>query len=431
MLKGFGTAALWSLAQTAVRLGCSFASIKVTAVYLGPAGLALTGALGNFISLLQSTLGNGANTALVNLSAQSRERDPARSAAVVGTSIRVVLALSVAVALVLLTLQRPLAGWLLNDPSYAPVLALLALAFPAVLLGQMVLALFSSQRNFRLVATTNISATVLGALMFVPLCALFGLQGGLIGTVLAYPMVFVAGAWLGRSAPSTRLMAHWPHASKSIVGEIARFYPMLMVHSISMSLATLLVRQTMIEEFGTAQAGLWQSAVRLSDMYTLVVITTLSMYSLPTLSAAKDEREFRSLLVRLVGVCLGLGLLAAGVLYLLRHVVIRLVFTPQFADVAQLWPWQLLGDIFLLAGWPMRSALTAQRRSRAYMAVEVAMGVGLVVATKLLAHQLGPVAGNVAYAMVWMSVFVVLLLVHLPTWRCQPVRPAGHRGNPS
>jgi PST family polysaccharide transporter len=194
---------------------------------------------------------------------------------------------------------------------------------------------------------------------------------------------------------------------------------MLLVHSIAMPLALLLVRDTMMSRFGAGDAGLWQSAVRLSDMYTMVVITTLSMYSLPTLSAARGAQEFRALLLRLVGACLGLALVAGAVLFAARELIVHIVFTPQFAPVAQLWPWQLLGDVFLLAGWPMRSALTAQRRTWAYMAVEAGIGLGLVGVTTLLAARMGPVAGNMAHAAVWSTVFVVLALLHLPTWRCR------------
>jgi O-antigen/teichoic acid export membrane protein len=419
MLQGLKTAAIWSLAQTLVRLACSFASIKVTAVYLGPAGLALTAQLGNFISLLQATLGNGPNTAMVNLSAQAREEDPERASAVVGTALRVVTGMGLLASLLLLLLHRPVAQWLLGDEGQWPTVVLLALLFPGVLLGQMYLSLFSAQRRFQFVSGANILATVVGAVVFVGLCAAYGLQGGLIGTVVAYPLVFLAGLWLGRREAPTRLLAHWKSARPGLAREVFSFYPMLLVHSIAMPLALLLVRDTMMSRFGAGDAGLWQSAVRLSDMYTMVVITTLSMYSLPTLSAARGAQEFRALLLRLVGACLGLALVAGAVLFAARELIVHIVFTPQFAPVAQLWPWQLLGDVFLLAGWPMRSALTAQRRTWAYMAVEAGIGLGLVGVTTLLAARMGPVAGNMAHAAVWSTVFVVLALLHLPTWRCR------------
>jgi O-antigen/teichoic acid export membrane protein len=163
-------------------------------------------------------------------------------------------------------------------------------------------------------------------------------------------------------------------------------------------------------------------------MYTQLVIATLSMYSLPTLSGARDPHEFRTLLARLVGLCLVVGIAAAGVLFLMRRPLIHLVFTPAFAAVADLWPWQLIGDVFLLAGWPLRSALTAQRRMLPYMVVEAGLGLGLVAVTHAFVSRHGAAAGNMAYAVVFGTAFAVLLLLHLPTWRPQPAGALARSG---
>jgi O-antigen/teichoic acid export membrane protein len=195
---------------------------------------------------------------------------------------------------------------------------------------------------------------------------------------------------------------------------------MLLVHSAALPLALLLVRDTLIGHFGAAQAGLWQASVRLSDMYTMVVIGALSMYSLPTLSAARDEQEFRRVLLRLVLGTLGVAVLASASLFLLRDWVVRVVFTREFAPVGQLWSWQLVGDMFMLAGWPLRSALTARRRTLPYVTVEAAIAIGLVGVTSLLVPHQGTMAANQAHALVWSIAFVLLCVLHLPTWQARP-----------
>jgi O-antigen/teichoic acid export membrane protein len=407
------------VAQTAVRLACGFISIKVTAIYLGPAGLALTGQLGNFISLLQGGLGNAVNTAVTKLGAEAGERHPDRAAAVVGTALRLVTVMGAAATLVLLALHRPLSLWLLGDERLWPVIVVLALLIPGVLMGQLHNALFQSQRRFDLMALTTIGATVIGAIVFVGLSWAFGLWGGLIGTAVSYPLTFLVALRVGRRGAATRLLGYWRHAQAPMVRRIVAFYPMLLVHSAALPLALLLMRDTMIGTFGAAQAGMWQASVRLSDMYTMVILATLSMYSLPTLAAARSEVEFRAILVRLVGGCLAIASAAAIVLYLLRDLVVAVLFTHEFTPVRDLWPWQLVGDVFLLAGWPMRSALTARQRTFAYMAVEGGIAAGLVGATRLLVGPQGALAANMAHAIVWAVVFVCLLMLHIGTWRAK------------
>jgi PST family polysaccharide transporter len=192
---------------------------------------------------------------------------------------------------------------------------------------------------------------------------------------------------------------------------------MLLVHSAALPLALLVVRDTLIERFGASQAGLWQASVRLSDMYTMVILALLAMYSLPTLAGARDDAEFRHVMSRLVLYCLAFGGVSALVLFAARDLVVSLVFTREFGPVRDLWPWQLVGDVFMLAGWPMRSALTARQRTLAYMAVEAGIGVGMVASTWLLIDQVGMVAANVSHALVWTVAFLVLVLLHWRLWR--------------
>ena len=265
----------------------------------------------------------------------------------------------------------------------------------------------------------GITATVLSALVFISMCWAFGLWGGLIGTALVYPLIFLIGLGVSRRTTDGRLLDYWRAARAPLVGSIVSFYPMLLVHSAAQPLSLLLMRDTMIEHFGPANAGIWQASVRLSDMYTMVVLAALSMYSLPTLSAARGPTEFRHVLVRLVGGCLAVGMAAALTLFLARDLVVHFVFTHEFATVRDLWPWQLLGDVFLLAGWPMRSALTARQRSVTYMTIEAAIGVGLVVGTRLLVTHAGTLAASMAYALVWSTTFFVLLVVHWRTWQAR------------
>src|SRR5205085_7746824 len=129
---------------------------------------------------------------------------------------------------------------------------------------------------------------------------------------------------------------------------------------------------------GVDQAGLWQATTRLSNMYTMVLITTLSMYSLPTLSAIKDPAQFRSVMF---GMAVKMGAITAGAalaIYLCRDLIVRAVFTVEFAPVRDLLGAQLIGDVLNLAGWPLHSALMAQNRSKTYMALEVGISVSQI-----------------------------------------------------
>jgi PST family polysaccharide transporter len=289
---------------------------------------------------------------------------------------------------------------------------LFALVLPVGLLGRQFTTLFTARRRFELVSSADIVGTVLGAVVFILAAWRFGIWGGLIAAISVYPLGFLIGAWMGRGHATTRLLSFWPHAERSFVRPILRFYPMLLVNSAALPLATILVRAILMDEFGAAQAGLWQATVRLSDTYTLVFLTTLGMYSLPTLSASRSETEFASALRRMVFLSAGSMVVTIVGLYVCRDLIIRILFTGEFAPVRDLWPWRLMGDLFLIAGRPMMNALVARGRGTAYIALEVGAGVGMWGLTVALLESQALAAANVAHALVWACSFVCLTVLH-------------------
>ncbi len=83
-------AATAGTAQTVVSMVLSFVSVKITSVYLGPAGLGTVGQLGYFMAMTVAILAAGPNIGLVRRVCRARRRsrrarpgrldDPARPA---------------------------------------------------------------------------------------------------------------------------------------------------------------------------------------------------------------------------------------------------------------------------------------------------------------------------------------------------------------
>lgn len=66
----------WGSAIAVTRMACNFLSIKVTAVALGPSGLALVAQFTGFVSLLQSMVGQGLVTGSVRLGSERPPGQP-------------------------------------------------------------------------------------------------------------------------------------------------------------------------------------------------------------------------------------------------------------------------------------------------------------------------------------------------------------------
>jgi polysaccharide transporter, PST family len=411
----------WGSAQAAVRLVVGFLSIKVTAVFLGPAGIALVGQTGNFLTLLQGTLGNAIQTAVTKMTAEREAEGDLSHLPLWGTAMRLAIGLALAVGALVVLLHRPLSAWLFGREDLWPVVVLVGAILPFTMSTLVLSGILTGLKQFRLIAFTNMGSTVLGAAIFISLSYAFGLMGGLFGTILAVGGGLLVILAIVRSAKAIRVSQCFSHWRPELLPCIFAFYPMLLVHAAAEPLTLLLVRDALIGASGVDEAGLWQATLRLSNIYSLVLLTTLSMYSLPTLSAISDPRQFRK---TMFGMAVKMGAAtaaAAVVIYLCRDFIVRAVFTAQFLPVRDLLGVQLVGDVLNLAGWPLHSALMAQDRSKTYMILEVVVAVSQVAMTHLLLPRIGVSAAPTAYAIASGMALAVLAVLH---WRLRPRGPA-------
>jgi PST family polysaccharide transporter len=406
------SALIWSVSQTAVKMLTGFVSIKVTAVFLGPAGLALVGQLGNLVALVHGLASNAIQTGVTKLTAE-HAADRATLSALWTTAMRLSLVTSLLLACLISSVAMPLSGWLFHEQRFWPAVVLGAASLPALAAGGVLLSIVNGLQKIGLLGLINIGAALAGAAIFIPLSYFFGIWGGLIGSGLAYfSTLTVALTCLGWQRGSTRQAAvRLADFSGRWDGDIAigfaRLCPMLLMHAVAELLTPLLVRNTLAMGIGMDSAGIWQACIRLSDTYTVLLTTALSMYLLPHLSrTAEDEldHEVRAVVLKVTAMTAA----AAFLLWLLRDFVIATLFTARFTAVREILPLQLTGDVFKLACWPMRMVLVVRLQSARYIAIDVLIAVLQIALTRALLNARGIAAATCAYAMSYGAAFLVL-----------------------
>lgn len=398
---GAGLARAFGLggSQALVRLVCGFVSIKVSAVYLGPSGLALVAQLNTFVTLCQGLLGSGLNTAVVRLGAEVRD-DGARLTRLLGTAARLTLVLAAGLALLLAVSAPWAADWLLHDGSLAWVMVLAGAAVAAVMVNGLLVSALNGVGDMGRVVGSNVIVTVLSLAIFAAACWLWGLRGGLVGSIVTYLVALPVTAWC--LAGSTRLS--WPQFKgafdASEARRIAGFYPMLLAHAVLTPLATLLVRDAAATGLTLDAAGHWQAAWRLSEVYTQIITTSVSLYFMPRLGQlAGDAPRLRAEVLRTLAAAMGVTALLALVIGLLRVTVVRWVFAPSFAPVADIMPWQLAGDVLKMGAWTLGFVLVSQLRTGWYVLLEVLVPALFYGGVVVLMPRLGVQGVSVAYAL--------------------------------
>ncbi len=318
----------WSGANSVLRIVLAFFSAKVSALFLGPAGMALVGEIANFIQVSTGAIANGAQTAVVNLTAERRS-SPARLQELWATAIWSVLLMSGLVALVVLSSASTLSSWLLFDAKYWPVIVAGGFVVMLAVVDTVLIGALNGLKQIKLIASASIACTIVEFILFAGLTYTFGIWGGLVGMTAVYGSKLAVSSWIAFRSKLISPRALFSGFDRATLRDIWKFYPMLIAHSIALPLAQLLVRGGTVRTLGLEQGGYLQAAWRLSDMYVGVITTALGFYFMAYFSSLEGEGARGELLRRtIVQLCIVTACCASAI-YLLRDVIIAVVLTSQ------------------------------------------------------------------------------------------------------
>lgn len=392
--------------QTLVSMSLSFASIKITSVYLGPAGLGTLGQLNHFMAMMKAVIVAGVGTGLVRRTAQLQDDPPSRDR-VISTALRAVLAAGLVASLVVALGSEWLASELLHDAQLIPALWIFAAAFSFGLVTTVVLSCANGAKDFRTLAFINIGTNI-GAFVLIALFApTFGLKGALFA--LAGLPVF--------SALIALALAHrhkwWPRRvfSHQFVRQelpsLMAFVPLSIISAVGMPLVQLLIRESVAASDGMRAVGFLQGVMRISDLYLGVATGVFAMYFFPRFTEIREADELTRELTRGLLVIVPAVSVLSLLIYLFRDWVVRIVFTPEFLPMRDLFAWQMIGNTFKIAGWLFGFVLLAKANSMAMAALEVAALSGWWLLAVVLVSNQGVGGAPQAYALTYAVYLVV------------------------
>ncbi|MGH7946046.1 MAG: oligosaccharide flippase family protein, partial [Opitutaceae bacterium] len=162
----------------------SFITIKFTAIYLGPSGLALVAQLANFISICHGILGGGIGAATARLYAELRS-DRAGRKRFLATTWRLAAAFAVASIVTIALASGPLAGWLLTSDEHRAAVMLAGVAVACLVLNTVIVSAINGAGEMGRVVASSALASVAGFVVYVPASVLWGIPGGLIGYAIS------------------------------------------------------------------------------------------------------------------------------------------------------------------------------------------------------------------------------------------------------
>ena len=392
---------------TVIRMLTGFVSVKVVAAVIGPVGVALLGQLNNFTQILLSISNGGINAGITKYTSEyaDSEKD---YIFYLGTGFWITVILSVITSIVLFIGAGYFSENILHDIQYRSVFYIFGGTILLYALNALLIAVINGFREYKKYVIANIIGSLVGMIFAVILSLRYGIYGALISTVTYQSIVFFITLFIVAKSTWFKWKSFLLKFNKKIASQLGHYSLMAMVSAITVPAGQIIVRNFITTNSSISDAGLWEGINRISAMYLMVITTSLGVYFLPKLSALKSKMEIRNEILAVYKLILPFMIISTFLIYVLRVLIIHILFTPAFNGMQNLFAFQLIGDILKIMGWVLGYLLLAKAMTRIYIIMEMVNFILLILISYFLVRSYGAVGATLAFAIVYFLYFIIL-----------------------
>lgn len=235
----------------------------------------------------------------------------------------------------------------------------------------MLTSIINGYKEFKKYVKINIANSIVGLIFTLFFVLTLGLDGALISAVTYQSIMFFVTLWMVRKLPWLR----WDYFKKKIELRVSKKYfhytLMALTSAATVPVSQMLLRGYVISQISPVEAGWWEAMNRISNMYLMVITTSFSVYYLPRLSELKEILALRREIFKTYKVIAPILIVSFSIIYLLRFVIVRVLFTSEFLPMENLFLWQLIGDFFKICSWLLAFLMVAKSMAKAFVTTEI------------------------------------------------------------
>lgn len=396
--------------STFVRMLAGMVSVKVVAVIIGPAGIALLGQLNNFSSILLGMANGGINSGITKYVAEYKD-DDSNVKAYISNALRITLVCSFVVSLILIFFCRWLSQLILLSEEYYYVFIVFGITIFLFSLNGLITSILNGYKEFKLYVRVSIFGTIAGLLYSVLLVFLWGLSGAMINAVTFQSIMLFVTLWMCRKLPWMKREYFAQKLDKPIVKKYLGYSLMTLTTLALLPTCQMFLRGYVMSELSPTDAGIWEGMNRISSMYLSVITSAFSIYYLPRLSEILNPEELRSEIIRCYKVILPMLLGISVLIFLLKHIVLWVLFTPDFYPMENMFGWQLAGDMFKMCSWLLSYLMVAKAMTGKFIITEIIFNLSYLALAFLFMKLNGLVGLIQGYLINYILYFIVMIFM--------------------
>jgi PST family polysaccharide transporter len=397
--------------STFVKMLTGLISVKIVSTIIGPSGIALLGQLNNFSTILLNLASGGINNGITKYVAESKNDRIEIIKQYVSTAFRITLSCSLLMSINLILFHSILSEWIMLSPEYGYVFVVFGVTIFLYTLNNLLLSVLNGYKEFKQFVKINIVNSICGLIFTVTLVYFWELKGALISAVTFQSIMLFTTIWMARKLSWMRKDYFIGKFEKVIAKKYLHYSLMTFVSIATVPISQLILRSYVIYNISEIQAGWWEAMNRISGIYLMIITSSFGVYYLPRLSELKTKIELRNEIFKAYKIIIPILIVGFTVIYFLRFLIIRLVFTTEFLSMESLFVWQLIGDLFKISSWLLAFLMVAKSMVIEFVSTEIIFSAIFVFLGLLLVKFNGIIGLTQSYTINYFLYFLTVFFI--------------------
>ncbi|TXE10514.1 O-antigen translocase [Gelidibacter salicanalis] len=384
---------------------------KAIAVFIGVEGMALIGNLRNFLGAIQTFSILGFYNGFVKTIAKYKN-DGLKLSQTLSTAYYLGFASTVTVAFCSYYNADVINEFLFSTQyNYAYIIKIMAVALPFYALNMFSFAIMNGFAKYKMLLIINIIGQILGLLITLILIFQNNIDGALIAAVIA-PSLILLITFVGfvnqRSLASSVKLTN---IKFSVLKKFGPYAIMGLVTAIAIPMVSILIRNYIIDQVGIKEAGHWEAMQRISDYYLMFINSLMALYFLPRFSEIESKQEFRKEVFSFYKTTIPIFGIGLVIIYVLRSIVVSLIFSEAFQPTEDLFFWQLLGDFVKVLSIVIAYQFIAKKMFAHFIIIEIFLVVVMYLSSIYLIDIFGVEGAVIGHFVSYLMHYGIILLI--------------------
>jgi len=401
---------LYTSISTGITFLTGFIVIKVVAVKIGPEGIALVGQYQNTTAILAMLSTAAISGGVVKYLAEFRD-NKVQSEKIISTAFVIAFCSSIILSAIIMALSFPLSKVVFKTPDYWLVYFFYGLCLTAVAFNALFLAMLNGLKEIKKFTILNISTSLIALCCTITGAYFWGLMGVLLAGTCSAVIIFLINIFIFKKL-GIKWGPKFKKFDKRTLKMLSAFSLMTLVSGFVTPAMQILVRDKIIHDFSTTEAGYWQSITRISDYYLGFITSVLAVYYMPRLSEIKEKAELKKEIINGYKIILPVVGIIALLIWLFRGLIIQILFTDAFMPMKPLFLYQLLGDFFKIGSWLLAYLMIAKAMTKTFLITEVGFSISFVILSYYFINNYGIIGATYAfclnYAIYWVIIWLLM-----------------------